>query len=162
MKRILALLVATAWLMTSMAQTTPKPTIIEEIESSSAITVHYPAALAERLQTEATVAAPTEEEPAAAAAPTTATATRVGYRVLVFDDNDARTAKHQAQARSQQIQGRFPEWHTYIQFNSPYWRVKVGDFKTRSEAEGAMAAIRAAFPAYGSQLRVVRDKISHQ
>ncbi len=161
MKRILALLVATAWLLTSMAQTTPTPAIIQEIESSSAITVHYPAALAERLQTEATVAAPAEEEPATAA-PTTSAATRVGYRVLVFDDNDARTAKHQAQARSQQIQGRFPEWSTYIQFNSPYWRVKVGDFKTRSEAEGAMAAIRAAFPAYGSQLRVIRDKISHQ
>jgi len=45
-------------------------------------------------------------------------------------------------------------------FNSPYWRVKVGDFRTRGEAEAAMAEIREAFPSLSSHLRIVRDKIN--
>lgn len=84
----------------------------------------------------------------------------VGYRVQVFEDNNVRTAKSLAQERKHQIENRFPEFQAYIGFNSPYWRVRVGDFRTRSEAEGAMGAIRAAFPSMGSQLRVVRDKIN--
>ena len=86
--------------------------------------------------------------------------TRVGYRVQVFDDNNVMSAKHEAQSRKQQIESRFPEFRTYVQFNSPYWKVKAGDFRTRSEADAAMAAIRAAFPSYASQIRVVRDRIN--
>ena len=85
---------------------------------------------------------------------------KVGYRVQVFDDNNPRTAKTQAQERKLMIENRFPEFQGYVTFNSPYWRVKVGDFRTRSEAEAAMGAIRSAFPSIGSQLRVVRDKIN--
>lgn len=85
---------------------------------------------------------------------------KVGYRVQVFDDNNVMSAKHDAQARRHLVESRFPEFRTYVQFNSPYWKVKVGDFRTRSEADAAMAAIRAAFPGFASQLRVVRDRIN--
>ncbi len=78
----------------------------------------------------------------------------------VFDDNNVRTAKHEAQNRKRQVESRFPEFRAYMQFNSPYWRVKVGDFRTRSEADAALAAIRAAFPSIGNQMRVVRDHIN--
>ena len=89
------------------------------------------------------------------------TAARVGYRVQVFDDNNPATARQDAQKFKQQMETRFPEFRAYIQFNSPYWRVKVGDFKTRSEAEAAMDGIRQAFPSIGS-IRVVRDRINSQ
>jgi len=102
-----------------------------------------------------------EAEPSENITPTaTRSKVRSGYRVQIFDDNNARTAKSEAQARRNRVGARFPEYNTYISFNSPYWRVKIGDFRTRSEAEAAMGAIRAAFPAYGSQLRIVRDRIN--
>lgn len=85
---------------------------------------------------------------------------RNGFRVQIFDDNNARTAKHEAQARRSMVGARFPEFRTYVSFNSPYWRVKVGDFATHSEAEAAMGAIRQAFPHLGGQLRIVRDRIN--
>jgi len=85
---------------------------------------------------------------------------RAGYRVQIFDDNNVRTAKAQAQSCKLQIETRFPEYAAYVSFNSPYWRVKVGDFKSRSEAEAAMAEIRHAFPSMAKSLRIVRDRIN--
>lgn len=85
---------------------------------------------------------------------------RAGYRIMVFDDNNVRTAKSAAQARKSQVQSRFPQHRVYVVFDSPYWRVKVGDFRTRGEAEAVMAEIRAAFPGMSSSLRIVRDRIN--
>jgi len=139
------------------ADSTAVPSIVAELASGT-VEVSLPAGFVARLvaQPVADAAADAEDTAAAAVRPKT----RAGYRVQIFDDNNARTAKHEAQARRNRVGARFPEYNTYISFNSPYWRVKVGDFRTRSEAEAAMGAIRAAFPAYGSQLRVVRDRIN--
>lgn len=87
---------------------------------------------------------------------------RSGYRVQIFDDNNPRTASAQAKAAERHIESAFPNMRTYVTFNSPYWRVKAGDFRTRAEAEAAMASIRETFPQYGAYLRVVRDRINIQ
>lgn len=134
----------------------PVAPIIEAIESDGRIEVNAPAALMPLL---IHVEGGLTPEPVVDEAETSRAA-KVGYRVQVFDDNNVRTAKNQAQERKRMIENQFPEFHAYVSFNSPYWRVKVGDFRTRSEAEAAMGAIRAAFPSIGSQLRVVRDKIN--
>lgn len=85
---------------------------------------------------------------------------RAGYRVQVFDDNNPRSARQQAEAANARVHAEFPQYRSYLTFNSPYWCVKVGDFRTRGEAEAALAEIRAAFPGYGAYLRVVRDRIN--
>lgn len=127
--------------------------IIDEINNSGTITVSAPEGLDNRLVSTPQSADDDDQ-------PTTTAARRTGYRVLVFDDNTPSTAQHAAQSRRQQIAARFPEFAVYVQFNSPYWRVKVGDFRTRSDAENALAAIRQAFPHFASQLRIVRDHIN--
>lgn len=83
-----------------------------------------------------------------------------GYRVEVFADNNVRTAKSRATAKQRNIKARLPQYRVYLTFRSPYWRVRVGDFRTRGEAEGAMAEIRRLFPSYSSDLRIVRDRIN--
>ncbi len=142
----------------AFASVTADSCIINRVEQSGVISIICPAALAARLQPVAPASA--EEASETEAATTVQANTHVGYRVQVFDDNNVNTAKEEAQSRRQMIQSRFPELRTYVQFNSPYWRVKVGDFKTRSEAETTMLAIRQAFPSIASQLRVVRDRIN--
>lgn len=87
-------------------------------------------------------------------------AVRTGYRVQVFDDNNPRSARRNAEAAEQRIAAQFPHLRSYMTFNSPYWRVKVGDFRSRAEAEAVMAEIRQAFPSLAAYLRVVRDKIN--
>lgn len=99
------------------------------------------------------------ENSTATSAPTTKMA---GYRVQVFSDNNQRTAKNEARSKSRDISARFPQYRTYVMYTSPYWRLKVGDFKTQAEAEAAAHEIRQAFPAYSKEVRVVRDRITVQ
>lgn len=85
---------------------------------------------------------------------------RVGYRVQVFSDNNARTAKNEARSKSRVITERFPEYPTYVIFASPYWRLRVGDFRTQDEARQAAQEIKRAFPSFGKEVHVVRDRIN--
>lgn len=84
----------------------------------------------------------------------------VGYRVQVFSDNNQRTAKSQAESRQRNIMAQFPDLNVYRIYNSPMWRVRVGDFKTRGEAEFLLHELRKAFPAYASEMMVVVDNIN--
>lgn len=83
----------------------------------------------------------------------------VGYRVQVYADNNVRVAKGQARQRERAISSRFP-YATYVAYVSPYWRLRVGDFKTQAEAEKAAAEIKRAFPSYSREVRIVRDRIN--
>lgn len=83
----------------------------------------------------------------------------IGYRVQVFSDNNVRTARNEARLKQRNIKARFPQYESYVTYNSPYWRLRVGDFKTQEEAQAALNAIRRALPAYARELRVVRDRI---
>lgn len=142
--------------------------IVARINESGHVRVTQPSELARRLMP-SDVAETAEtpggvlpgEETAVSSQPArTPVSSRVGYRVQVFDDNNPRTARSQANAKRQQMSDRFPEFQAYVTFNSPYWCVKVGDFRSRSEAEAAMREIRQAFPALSAYIRVVRDRIN--
>lgn len=84
----------------------------------------------------------------------------VGYRIQVFSDNNQRTAKSMAQSRERQITTEFSDLSVYLIYKSPSWRVRVGDFKTRGEAEQVMHEIRTKFPSFASEITIVVDKIN--
>lgn len=84
----------------------------------------------------------------------------VGYRVQVYSDGNQRTAKGETQRKAAAVSRRFPNMRTYSSYSAPYWRLRVGDFRTRKEAEDAAASLRSAFPAYRNEIRVVRDRIN--
>lgn len=94
------------------------------------------------------------------AAPKVINGKMVGYRVQVFSDNNPRTSKNEAKSKQRSVSERFPAWRTYITFNSPYWRLKVGDFRTQNEANEAAEELRRAFPGNAKEIRVVRDRIN--
>ena len=134
------------------------------INASGHVSVEQPEALGARLAAPARESArEVSAEPADHASEShhasAAIGTRAGYRVQVFDDNNPRTARREAQEKRAMFGRRFPHYRAYVAFNSPYWRVKVGDFRSRSEAEAAMAEIREAFPSLAAYIRIVRDKI---
>lgn len=83
-----------------------------------------------------------------------------GWRIQVFSDSNQRSAKGEARAKSRNISSRFPQYRTYVTYNSPYWRLRVGDFKSQSEANEAADEIKQAFPSYAKEIRVVRDRIN--
>jgi len=91
---------------------------------------------------------------------TVQTRSRSGYRVEVFADNKVQTAKAQAASKKRLLQARFPQYHVYLVFEAPYWRVRLGDFTNRSAADAAMSEVRQAFPSFSTDLRVVRSTIN--
>lgn len=137
------------------------PNIVAHIMADSTNSVVQPVALYQRLVFVA------EDEPsreASAAASGDAAAStgshQAGFRVQVFSDNNTRTAKNEARAKARQVSARFPHLSTYVRYTSPYWRLKVGDFRTRQEADEAAEQLRKAFPAFSKEIRVVRDRIN--
>lgn len=84
----------------------------------------------------------------------------VGYRVQIFADNNSRTAKSEARQRERALGQAFPEFGTYVYYDSPYWRLRVGDFRSQYDAEKAASEIRKSFPAYAKEVRVVRDRVN--
>lgn len=131
----------------------PGGSIVTRLDSTEGVTVIMPEALAARLVK--STAAPA----AAATGNTSSTGTRgiakpTFFRVEVFADN-SRQAKAQATAKRRSLQSRFPQYPAVLAFESPFWRVRVGEFRSRSDAEAAMTEIRQAFPSYTPYLRIV-------
>ena len=65
-----------------------------------------------------------------------------GYRVQVFFGNDRKQA-YSEQARFNSL---YPELGTYISYTQPNYRVKVGDFRTKAEAQRLVTELRPQFP----------------
>jgi len=67
--------------------------------------------------------------------------TMKGYRLLVINTNkreDAINAKTQ-------VYTYFPELKAYLTYQSPYFKLKAGNFKTRDEAEDYQKKLNAIF-----------------
>lgn len=132
-------------------------TIVDHITAGTKNTVSQPEALLKRLFP---IIDNTEEDETREEAAHPINGRMAGYRVQVFSDNNARTAKAEASAKRRAISAKFPQYQTYVRYTSPYWRLKVGDFRTQQEANTAAEELRKAFPAYSKEIRVVRDRIS--
>lgn len=65
-----------------------------------------------------------------------------GFRIQLFFDSDRELANN---ARSRFLT-HFPKVDTYIEYNAPNYYVKVGDFRTRLEAERIKAEVETEFP----------------
>lgn len=134
-------------------------TIIDHITSGNSNVINQPEKLLKRLLP---VETPPEEENKEKEEQTArpVNGRMAGYRVQVFSDNNARTAKNEARSKQRVIASRFPHYQTYVIYTSPYWRLKVGDFKTQKEANAAADELRKAFPSYSKEIRVVRDRVN--
>ena len=84
----------------------------------------------------------------------------VGFRIQAYTDNNPRTAKAAAQQRARDIAMKFPQYRSYITYKAPAWRLRIGDFKTRGEAQAALARIKKIYPNYAREMVIVRDRIN--
>lgn len=131
-------------------------TIVDHITSGNTNIIQQPDQMLKRLlPVESPVEEESKEEPVRPV-----NGRMAGYRVQVFSDNNARTAKNEARSKQRVISSRFPKYQTYVMYTSPYWRLKVGDFRTQQEANAAADELRRAFPSYSKEIRVVRDRVN--
>lgn len=68
-----------------------------------------------------------------------------GYRVRIFFDNK-QTARAESEKILKEFRKAFPEIAVYRVYANPYFKVTVGDFRTRSEAMEMLSRIKYSFP----------------
>lgn len=82
-----------------------------------------------------------------------------GWRIQVFSGNNQRISKNEAFRKETDLKSTFPELSTYVKYNAPFWRLRVGDFQTYQDAHGMLIQLRHAFPAFGREMSIVKEKI---
>jgi hypothetical protein len=87
------------------------------------------------------------------------TVSAAGFRVQVFSSNAQKTAKDEAFKIEKDLKAAFPEQAIYVNYASPFWKVRIGDFKTQEEANAFRALLLSEFPSFKSETYVVRDQI---
>lgn len=79
-----------------------------------------------------------------------------GYRVRIFFDNK-RTARVESEQMLKDFTSRFPDTPAYRSYSNPYFKVTVGDFRTKSEAMQLLKRIKDEFPS----AFIVKENISY-
>jgi hypothetical protein len=63
-----------------------------------------------------------------------------GYRIQLYNGFEVEAKKTQAKFRIE-----FPDIRTYIVYRQPEWKIQVGTYKTKLEADRALLAIKKEF-----------------
>ncbi len=78
----------------------------------------------------------------------------IGWRIQIFFDS-GNNSKSKAYSKKGVFMAMYPDMSVYLMFQSPYYKVRVGDFRTRMDAEGFKQKLLGEFP----DAFVVKDEI---
>jgi hypothetical protein len=78
-----------------------------------------------------------------------------GYRIQIFFDSGSNSSDRARQARDEFLL-IYPDIPAYVNWKAPNYRVRVGDYKTRLEAENALQLIIIDYP----NAWVIKDEIN--
>ena len=81
-----------------------------------------------------------------------------GYRVQIFSSNQQQTAKGQALNLEGKLLKKLDQT-IYVQYLPPFWKVRVGDFRTYDEAKEYKKFFVQLYPELLGDTYIVRDKI---
>ncbi len=84
-----------------------------------------------------------------------------GYRVQVFSSNVQPTNRTEAFQKEKLIKEKFPDLSVYVNYLSPFWKVRVGDFRTPDQAQVLRNQLIEAFPSMRSEIYIVREQITN-
>lgn len=68
-----------------------------------------------------------------------------GYRVRIFFDN-SQNARAKSQSVASSFSSMYPKVGVYRTYDNPFFKVSVGDFRTRADAQLFADQIRGVFP----------------
>ena len=81
-----------------------------------------------------------------------------GYRVQVYSSNQQQKAKAEALELEAKLKEKVNQT-IYVQYLPPFWKVRLGDFKTYDEAREYKKLFVQLFPSMMGNTYIVRDKI---
>lgn len=68
-----------------------------------------------------------------------------GYRIQIFFES-GNYSKGLAMQIAEDFQENYPDVRHYLSFNEPYYRIRVGDFRTIIEAKGFLMKVMSKYP----------------
>ncbi|HOW30815.1 MAG TPA: SPOR domain-containing protein [Bacteroidales bacterium] len=78
-----------------------------------------------------------------------------GFRIQIFFDS-GNNSKSKATSALADFQEKHPDIKAYVSFKQPYYRIRIGNFRTKSEAIGFQKKIQADYP----NAFIVKDRIA--
>jgi len=81
-----------------------------------------------------------------------------GYRVQVYSSNQQQSAKGEALELETRLKDKINQT-LYVQYLTPFWKVRIGDFRTYDEAKEYKKLFVQQFPDLMGDTYIVRDKI---
>ena len=82
-----------------------------------------------------------------------------GYRVQVYLSNQQQTAKGEALELEARLKDKVNQT-IYVQYIPPFWKVRIGDFRTYEDAKEYKKQFTQLFPSMVGNTYIVRDKIT--
>lgn len=77
-----------------------------------------------------------------------------GYRIRIFLENK-KNSREMSEKAVEDFKKAFPGYNTYRSFDNPFFKVTVGDFRTKADAQIELKRISRVFPA----AFIVKEKI---
>lgn len=68
-----------------------------------------------------------------------------GFRIQVFSDS-GNNSKTKAQATQDELTARYPAMGVYLTFKSPNYKVRIGDFRSRLDAQRFLNELAPDYP----------------
>lgn len=82
-----------------------------------------------------------------------------GFRTQVFSGNDQRKSKDEAFEKEKMVKELFPTVPTYVTYTAPFWKLRVGDFRSHEEAYHMQRLLMTAFPSFGKEMYIVKEEV---
>lgn len=84
-----------------------------------------------------------------------------GFRVQIYSSNSQQTAKVEAMNLEKKILGEEDlDIKVHVIYTPPFWKVRLGDFRTRDEANLLKEEIVRRFPELQGDTYIVRDRVT--
>lgn len=81
-----------------------------------------------------------------------------GYRVQIYSSNQQQNAKGEALELEARLKDKINQT-LYVQYLPPFWKVRIGDFRTYDEAKEYKKLFVQQYPDLMGDTYIVRDKI---
>jgi len=82
-----------------------------------------------------------------------------GFRAQIFSGNNQRLSKDEAFKKEKELLELYPDLSTYVTYTAPFWRLRVGDYRTHEEAYHTLRQLQQSFPSFAKEMYIVKEKI---
>jgi len=83
-----------------------------------------------------------------------------GFRIQVYMSNNPKTARKDITDKGSLIKDAFPDIAIYTGYSAPNWKLLVGDFMTKEEADVFKQKMLKSIPKLGKEMYIVPDKVN--